>query len=152
MRTVTIAILLFCGNCLSAQPYTAKWTGTGSNFEMQRSSDKKTWKTVTTIKNGNTIDGTGATYYWRIKLTTPSGIMYSNVVWVYAFTTITNAKYKSGYVSWRSYTETNLDYYMINDTKVSKGKILYSIKVPTAPKYYIIAHYNNGDTSVLKTL
>lgn len=154
MRKIVV-LFLFLWNCSSAQIYRANWTGKSKTFEVQRSSDGKTFKTVFTTKN-NTIDGTGATYYWRIKLDSS----YSDTVWVCALVTITNAKLRftntSVVISWTAYTETNMNYYTIESinkiTTVMKHGGSYMVTVPKiGATYQIIAHYKNNKTQILKT-
>lgn len=153
----TVLIILFLWNYAFAQPYVASWTGTANSFEVQRSKDKKNWSRVySTTKNGFTTSS-AATYYWRIKLNTDSGALYSNIVWVYAMTTITSAKLSKGIITWRGYTETNLSYYTIDmdtgfEVVPKKSSQSYSVKVPSSKKYSIVAHYKNEDKYVLKTI
>lgn len=150
---VIILVLFFLWNQTFSQ-YVATWTGKSSSFQVQRSSDEKKWTTLYTTK-GNMYIGTGATYYWRVKLDSS----YSDTVLVYALTTITNAKIKvlstTALISWNGNTETNMLYYTIesisNTTTVMKHGGNYTITVPKiGSTYEIVAHYKNGHSSILK--
>lgn len=151
-------IFFFLWKSTLAQDYVASWTGNAKSYQVQRSKDKINW---TIIKNTTSklYTGTGATYYWRIKLFTDSGYYYSNIVWVYGLATITSAKISTtGYVSWKGYSETNLSYYTVaNEANFlvvpKKTTAIYSVKVSKSfKKYNIIGHYKNGEERILKTL
>lgn len=156
MKKLIIIILLW--NNAFSQSYVATWTGSARSFDIQRSSDGKNFKTISTTKD-STFTGAGATYYWRIKLNDVSGFRYSDTVWVYAMTTVTNARLSfsgtNAIIKWTGNTETNLAYYTIESisrvTVVMKHGGNYLVAVPkTGVTYEIVAHYKNGDIYVLK--
>lgn len=158
MKTIVIVVLSFLWSNLFSQSYIATWESKGyKSFQVQRSTDNKNWKVIKTVTDTSYI-GTGATYYWRIKLGNTN--TYSDTVWVYAMATATNAKLKTNtttsVISWTSHTETNMNYYTIESlnksTVVMKHGGNYTITVPRDNgKYNIIVHYKNGAQTTLKS-
>lgn len=151
MKTV---IFLLLWNVSFGQSYVAKWTGKPP-FIVQRSTDGRTWKTVATT-NDTMYVGANATYYWRVKTLNDT----TNTVWAYAQSYVTSAKLRfsgsNAVLSWRGNTETNMNYYTIesisNITVVMKHGGSYTVSVPKIGlTYQIVAHYKNGDISILKT-